>query len=284
NNAQALALRGYALGLMGEDEGLGGDISGFRKGAEAYLKAAQFHGDQGVLALLGAANCYLFLQRYKESLDCVERLFKEYPNLDEGIAIEAEWIKVKCYIGLNYSREDVISQCQKIIEKHPNTRTAAASYLQIMELRLRGGDEAQAAKELEEIIKRYKKDYPNIVSMALSRWGTFFFAAGDYEKAIKYYGRVVEEVPQYGDLALIRVGECYRMLRQYGKAVEAFQQVLERYPHSKKCARALLLLGQTFYQMGKKEEAVKVFQEIIEHHPDSPEVEQAKNWIEFCKG
>lgn len=273
----------FALGLMYEDEGLRGNISGLVKATEAHLKAASYHGYQGIVALLGAANCYLFLQRYKEALECAERLLKEYPDAYEEAAREAEWIVARCYMGLNYDKEKIIAQFRKIIDEFPNTRTAAASYMEIMAIHIASGDIALANRELEEIIKRFKDTYPNVVSMALARMGSYYFSSGDYEKAIKYYQRAIEEVPQFGDVALIRVGVCYRMQYKLKEAIEAFQQVLDRYPNSKECSRALLLKGQCLYQMGRKEEAIKAFEDILRNYPNSQEAREAKDLVELCR-
>ncbi|MBC7328386.1 tetratricopeptide repeat protein [bacterium] len=255
-----------------------------KKAAELHLKAASSPNPQGPVALLSAANCYFFLGRYKEALETVEKLLEDYPNLYQEAAEEAEWIKGKCFMALGYSKDKVIAQFKRIIEKYPDTRVAAGAYMEIMEIHLRSGAQDLAMKEWEEIVAHYKQKFPNIVSMSISRWGNFFFEKGDYEEAIKWYSKALDIVPQFASRVLIRVGECYKAMEQYEKAAGIFQEVADKFPQSEQCPQALLLQGQCLYQMGKKKEAKDVFIKLLEKFPTKEEIiGEAKNWIELCE-
>ncbi|MGC8843072.1 MAG: tetratricopeptide repeat protein, partial [bacterium] len=274
----------FALGLMYEDEGLKGNLQAFEKAAELHLKASAYPNPQGPVALLGAANCYFFLGRYREALETVNKLLKEYPDLYQEAAAEARWIKVKCYIGLKQDREKIIALLQQIAEEYPNTRWAPSAYREIVRLYIYSGEITLANKMCEELAILYKDTYPNIVFTAFSSIGDYYYERGDYDNAIEWYNKAGKSVARYSAKALLGIGRCYILKGDLEKAITVYRQIIQEQTDKAERLRAFMELGRCLYQKGAKEEAKSVFQRVIKEFPNTTDTTEAKNWLEFLSG
>ena len=108
----------------------------------------------------------------------------------------------------------------------------------------------KARKNLEKAIGVWEKGITRLPASSAYAPQTYYFSAvcygrlGEYEKAIRYYQRVVDYYPEY-DLAwnaLFRVGDINQVLKKSGaisqsnadlKTKAAYEQLLERYPNCK---------------------------------------------------
>ncbi|MGB9607357.1 MAG: tetratricopeptide repeat protein [bacterium] len=257
----------------------------FEEAEKKYKELSERHIDQRPLALLGVGNCAFCMEEYQTALEALDKLLSEYPEAASEIREEAEFIKGKCYLALGYEPQQIISQFHKIVRKYPRTRVAAGSQLQIMLIYLSMINAPDLAKkELDDILRNYKENFPDVVFMALSRWGSFAFEKGKYQEAIENYAKAAEVYPSFTPQALLRIGNCYRLAGSLDEAIRTFQQIIDRYPDSKFRLLAMLFKGQCLYKKGQREEAIKIFREIIDTYPGSEEFSEAKEWLEFLKG
>ena len=105
-------------------------------------------------------------------------------------------------------------------------------------------------KNLEKAIGVWERGIKRLPASSSYAPQTCYFSAvcynrlGEYDKAIRYYQRVVDYYPEY-DLAwnaLFRVGDINQVLKKSGaisqsnadlKTKAAYEQLLERYPNCK---------------------------------------------------
>ncbi|MGC9004780.1 MAG: tetratricopeptide repeat protein, partial [bacterium] len=183
----------FALGLMYELEG-GKDPSKFEEGVKAYLKAAEYFGDQRPLALLGLGSCYFQLARFTDCLKAFQRVLKEYPERKDFCA-EAYYLSARIWVYAgDYKR--AIECYRAVVDNYPEI-------------------ERFVVPALLEIPYCYECLY-------------------DFETAIKEYETSMEKFPQYyNDIApeaLLRMGHCYLQLGKIGKALESWQKLQEKFP------------------------------------------------------
>ncbi|MGB9878236.1 MAG: tetratricopeptide repeat protein, partial [bacterium] len=215
----------FALGLMYELEG-GKDPSKFEEGVKAYLKAAGYFGDQRPLSLLGAANCLLKIKRYNAALQATERLLKEYPEIYEEAAMEAEWLRIECFIGLKYPTDKIISSYHKLAEKSPYSKWGKGAQAQIVYIYLKAGEMELAQREEEKLIKRYKDCDPDFVAQTIYEWGRFLYGKGEYKLAGERFKEVLEMSNALKLSALLQLALCYQGMADYDSAINGLGKIL----------------------------------------------------------
>ena len=89
--------------------------------------------------------------------------------------------------------------------------------------------------------------------------GLSYFLAGEYEKAIPYFEKVIKKNPLYAE-AYRNLGVAYGNRRRYQEAVEAFKEAIHLKPDD---AKPTIIWGMTYNKLGRYQEAVDAFKEAI---------------------
>ena len=108
------------------------------------------------------------------------------------------------------------------------------------------------------------------------KFGRLFYGhmgtmANDYDKAIEYYQKALEDFG--GDVSLSNIihnglGSAYQQKGDYPKAIEHFQKVAESTESALKDV-ALFNLGKLFSQLGKQDESRQSYQRLKDEFPNS---------------
>jgi tetratricopeptide (TPR) repeat protein len=142
--------------------------------------------------------------------------------------------------------------------------------------------------------------WPNSKSIGLKH-AQYFTAVcyrrlGEYEKAITYYQKVVDNWPdyQYAWSAQYLIGSCYEKLKFYNslpeseadpKIEQAYKAVVVNYPDSAMVPSTSLKLGNLYLKRGQKIEAAMYFELFLTTaRTDDPRIESVKARLEELKG
>jgi tetratricopeptide (TPR) repeat protein len=101
---------------------------------------------------------------------------------------------------------------------------------------------------------------------------------GDYEKAVQYYQKVVDQWPdyKYAWSAQGMIGPCYEKLRDVGKVPkletdsrieQAYEALVSRYPDCSMAQGAYLKLGRQYVAKGQWDRAVEVYGLYLNRYP-----------------
>jgi tetratricopeptide (TPR) repeat protein len=103
----------------------------------------------------------------------------------------------------------------------------------------------------------------------------------EYEKAIEYFQKIVDDWPNYdcAAKAQFRIGNCYEGLRYTGvlpeseanpRIEQAYRAVIQKYPGSELVPDAALRLGQLNFNKSQWVDAAMYFELFLEKSPDDP--------------
>jgi len=146
-------------------------------------------------------------------------------------------------------------------------------------LRWKKYDEAVKAYTL--VITNYPESpYP---PDAQSYIGDAYYQAGDLEKAREEYLNVLVKFPDCSTerraASLYNAGWCSERLNQFQEALSYYNRVVEEYPHSQSAPACLVRIGQIFYNQGKYQEALAEYNKILDRYPESELAHQAYYWV-----
>ena len=95
---------------------------------------------------------------------------------------------------------------------------------------------------------------------SMMNWGKDFFEAGNYVKALEYFGKAADLKPDY-DVPHSMMGNCYAALGDHAKAVEAYEEALRRNPSSEE---EWFNLGAALYALGKHDDELACYDKALE--------------------
>lgn len=103
----------------------------------------------------------------------------------------------------------------------------------------------------------------------LIRMGDCSYVLKDYESAINYYDKALEESSILGAYIHFQKGLVYRYAENLNNARESFKVVLNRFPNSDKADDALFQIGQIEFESGNNETTIENAKNLIANYPDS---------------
>jgi tetratricopeptide (TPR) repeat protein len=95
--------------------------------------------------------------------------------------------------------------------------------------------------------------------------GDEYYSAGEYEKAIEYFTKAIEQDPECA-LCYRKRGNIHYALRHYDEAIADFSDAIEIDPED---VSTYEIRGLTYHVTGRYSDAVHDFTMIIELHPDN---------------
>ncbi len=109
--------------------------------------------------------------------------------------------------------------------------------------------------------------------------GECYFAAGDYEGALREYQRVSKfkgEDDYLRASVLLRKGECYYNLGRFPEAIEKFDRLIEKYDDTFLLAEGLYEIGLSYIVEGNWLKLRTTYRELLERRPGYAEKPQVK--------
>lgn len=114
--------------------------------------------------------------------------------------------------------------------------------------------------------------------------GKAYTAAGQSQKAIDHYIKIVDANPQhtYADQMLFLAGYNYFMTEQFPKAIESFDRLTKDFPDKEPAKDGAYWRAMCFLFSEKYAEGKQAFSEFVEKHPDSTYAEDARFRVAAC--
>ena len=111
-----------------------------------------------------------------------------------------------------------------------------------------------------ELMESIEDKYSYVNVSTLTTLGYLYMLKGDYEKALEYSLRAVEDTPEHAP-AWDNLGQIYYLKGDKAKARENFEKALEYRP---KMVDSLYYMGLIFKEDGEKEKALEYFKRASE--------------------
>ena len=211
--------------------------------------------------------------------------------------------------------------CPEFITKHDRQRRIEDSNSKISEKEIEGqinsinnesakyGWDPARYKKRAKCYER-KKDYKSVIddcneALKLDKdleneinpnLADAYFNDGNYSKAIEYYDKVIEHIPNDANAHLNKGFACYKKLRFeeaekcYNKAIELFEKKIEEKPEEKELekakkgiVKAFLNKGLVYYDQGKEDDALKCYEEAADRDSECVEAYYNRGFIYFTR-
>jgi len=140
-----------------------------------------------------------------------------------------------------------------------------------------GVDKSAAMQQYRLYVQSYGKSSRS--SGAQYMVGECYFAAGDYEGALREYDRVSKYKGEDDYLrasVLLREGECYYNLGQFPEAIEKFDRLIDKYDDTFLLAESLYEIGLSYIVEGNWLKLRSAYRELLERRPGYAEKPQVK--------
>jgi tetratricopeptide (TPR) repeat protein len=123
-------------------------------------------------------------------------------------------------------------------------------------------EDPEGIEEYLEIIEDYSRERQIEISRAYLSWarGKIHEARGEYETAINYYLKSIEQYPVSMGWKF-HIGRCYRMNKQYRKAEENFKIITDWHPF---WPEELYEFGLLYAEWGKHDKAVEYLNRALD--------------------
>ncbi len=114
---------------------------------------------------------------------------------------------------------------------------------------------------------------------ALNNLGVAYHQKMKYAKAVHYYSKAVEAVPEYS-AAYDNMGLSYEMLGQWDNAIKAYEKAVQTSPNE---PLYHLHLGTAYLKVGRNKKAIEEFHRTIENDESGVYKNEARGMLERAK-
>jgi len=111
--------------------------------------------------------------------------------------------------------------------------------------------------------------------------GISYYENAEYERAIEYFKRICEEMPDsfYYDMSLYLIGESYFRLGRKDEAISQYALLVKKCPKSNLAPEALHNIAGIYRKKGVSGEAIKYYKYIADLYPSSFWAEEARAFV-----
>lgn len=252
------------------------------------------------------AYFYYLEKEYQKAIQIYKEIVKN-PHIDWARKEALEWI-VDIYLYNLKNPESAIRTCKKFIETYSNGKYVEDAYLLLAKSYIYAKQYDKAIETYQKYISEfpksknvkkalmekarvylYKKDYPKVIetyqelinkfpdtseSYLLEIANTYNFFLKDYEKAIKYYKKVIEisKNKSFVQTAEDELVKIYERTNKVDKAIELQKEIIEKRKLSdKELAIKIIHLAYLYFEKGKYQQGIKLLKEFIKKHPKTEE-------------
>lgn len=244
---QRQAIKVYQLGFKHFPRSFQAPAAQFRI-AEVYFNRGEL--DQALAEYQKVIDNYSLWWNYRPSKYCDDAQYKI------------------CLIYLKREQYDKAFEAfDTLLNNYPDTDLAAEVYAGIA-ICLEEKGEIDAATATHKKLRQLARD-KKIVAKATLNAGKLYHLKGDYEQAIEYYNRAIEQLPMssVADEAQFRIGKVYVSQEKYQEARIQFRCVIDSYDLNPHTQEALYELAYAYYLEGKYGQAVDSFSRLLARQP-----------------
>ena len=274
----AVAGNHYLIGMIYAD------LGDYHLAINAFQRALELEPQLGISSVQIAE---IFQQKgiYDQAIEHYTQALKTAPSAEVFGALGTLWL-------LQDEFDKAVNSLQRALTFDPNSATLNQNLLAAYHLwgvhYMRTDQLAEAFKCFERGLKRFP-----FSEILLSDLAAAHTAAGEYEKALEIYQRVLQIHPKYTAArvgmatTLNNWGSEYARDRKWAEAIACYQQALG---HDPACQPARQNLGETLMRVGWEqsasgdmEGAIGTYQRLIAVAPDNAEVHNNLGVIHFRK-
>lgn len=213
-------------------------------------------------AYSGVANCYIFLgnsgywipeKTFKKAEEATSEALKLQPENEEALYASA---LVQYFFKWNWDKG--LKRIKKVLKVNPNSGNG---HLLFSLHHLIKGDLLAGRLEME---KAYRID--PMSPMMVRTLGDNYYFAGEYDKAIEYYDKVIQIDPQFIAGTEFK-GWCYLMKGEFDRAIEIFKSLGSQTTFA---MRSNAQLSYAYALKGDMQEAQKFLDLLIVEAGESP--------------
>ncbi|MCK4548195.1 MAG: tetratricopeptide repeat protein [Candidatus Eisenbacteria sp.] len=209
------------------------DRKGLRLGFVSLLCVILLTGTALATAEFNKATRLGMLGDYDGALKEYESFLGEHP--DDELAPVAALAAGNLYLDVREDYDAAMEKYDQVVKEYPSSPAAP-------EAARRKGEAAQALEEWTaageafdlalDLAVGHGSQPAGWIGDVIARAGDCFYRAGDNERVIQTYHKVLDRDPAAGVAAsaLIRMGETYETMDQPEKAAESYVRMLEEYP------------------------------------------------------
>ena len=162
-----------------------------------------------------------------------------------------------------------------LVEEYPKTRYGVLARGRLLGIQIKRGDDNALLPGLEELMRSIEKGQATpkaILDVARS-----FAYASNRTGEIEVLEFLCEEFPESPEMchALHRIGRCYRMIKDYETAVKYYKRVLNEYPNSTYARSLPRYIGYTYKCAGDADQAFYWYDRQIERADDDSNADGA---------
>ena len=260
------------------------DLGDYRSAINAFQRALELEPQLGVSSVQIAE---IFQQKgiYDQAIKHYTQALKTAPSAEVFGALGTLWL-------LQDEFDKAVNSLQRALTFDPNSATLNQNLLAAYHLwgvhYMKTDQLAEAFTCFERGLKRFP-----FSELLLSDLAAAHTAAGEYEKALEIYQRVLQINPDYNAArigmatTLNNWGSEHARNRDWAEAIACYQQALG---HDPACRPALQNLGETLMRVGWEqgasgdmEGAIGTYQKLIAVAPDNAEVHNNLGVIHFRK-
>lgn len=209
-----------------------------------------------------AAKLYAQLEKYEKAKQLHQRVVNEWPEHNYAMWSRRDLAKLNIILGNEAAAEAAIGS---LIADFSNRPALHRAVFEIGEQYYN-----QAFEDEEQGRTAEAKDH--------------------FTKAIAVWERIIKELPESTDTALAYnfAAECYRRLGQYEKAIEYYQKVVDNWPGYEYAWNAQFLIGHNYEDLkksgviSKSEADAKIkaaYEQVLEKYPACPAAKPARRWL-----
>ncbi|MBI5042650.1 MAG: tetratricopeptide repeat protein, partial [Nitrospirae bacterium] len=158
--------------------------------------------------------------------------------------------------------EEAIQIFNRIVRQPLSKNAGAEALLWLGKCYARLGDDDNQLKSYQTILRRYSES--EWVDDTLFALADYYSNKNDFKKAISYYKRLAEELPEstLSEQAYWHVGWFNYRLGNYKEASIRFAEFLNKYPMSEYINRVLYWRGRSLEKMGRANSADTLYQKV----------------------
>lgn len=104
---------------------------------------------------------------------------------------------------------------------------------------------------------------------ALNRLGDCYFNARDFQRAITYYGQVIDRNATGSDYATFQRGYALGLLHRYADKISTLQTLVSRYPKSDYADDGLYEIARAQLQQEDERAAITTYEQLLKAYPNS---------------
>jgi TonB family protein len=220
----------------------------FREGEKAQEKAvvgrrASMGQTQYEAAIKKASKVLTFHPKSKWADDALFMIGRAYFNMED-------------YVKAGRKFEELVSS-------FPKSNLVDESRYYISLCHYYSGEETQATKQLRDFLES-KKIGKKRKAQASFLLGQMYYDRGDYQDAVTYYGKTLNEFnpDTLAAITEFQLGQCLLEQKDYQKAKEAFIKVEDRKPRVDLLFDSKFRQGECWYVLGDYQKGMEVFREL----------------------